>query len=1117
MRQTVIHKKTANIISVIRRSEDVSLDSDITKHTGPVLMGSSLFRSAGAESVEEKRLQACALFGSSCRPVLQRENDAGESPYDKEIQKREQEKDNSDSEYVQKKPEAFTGKNDDKEGEGAFGGSTIVSRKNIHKSEYDTEIQKSTDDSETDKYSLNRSENFKDVEIQKQETDEDIKSSSDKADENETVQKASEKGDNSTASEIQESIQAKYTVGSPDDHLEREADSTADNIVRLPEPVNETEKENKEEKLQKQSIFRKIFRKKSEPEIPVVDEETANGIEMSRGMGEPLSADVMKYMGQRFGADFSKVRVHTDNRAGKLSRKIRAQAFTIGSDIYFGEGKYNPGTTEGKRLIAHELTHTIQQGHATSKEVPPSKATRKIQRWSLEGILSAVTDYIPGYKLITVIIGKDPVTGKDVPRTGENIINGIIGLIPGGKAIFGNLQESGAIARAGQWLDQEISKLNITWTGIKALLSEAWDRISIFNSIGTNIDIVKNLFAPTYNRIAAFASAIGSKLKEFVLEGALSLAGGAGKRIMGIINKGKAVFDLIISNPIGFASNLISAVRLAINQFSKNFLTHFKNSILNWLFGTLSSAGITLPKKFDVYGIFSLVMQILGLTYQNIRAKFVKALGKNGEKIFSAVEKSVEVIKDLVTKGPASLWDHLKQFVGDLTGIIIKMVGDWVAQTIVFQAITKLASMFNPVGALIQAAIAIYNTVMFFIERASQIAQFVSSVFDSIGNIATGKIGAAANYIENAMATGMTLIISFLARFAGLGGISEKIRGVIAAIRKPINAALDKVIGFVVDKAKKVYEKIAGGIQGGIAAAKKFLFPQTTFTAGEEKHTLSVKETAGSEGVLMIASVPQPVLEFLAKYEKDKKSKISGINKELIGNIKSLINGRIKNKLAQIKKAVDKKRPESELSKLRSEYLEIQVELSEMLRQLLGKGDLKDALDKYKFEGMVGTYASMPKPTGDDMTADHQPQAAILVSVSKYDIFDETAIQDRAAKRAANGYAINLHKIRHMAGRTYGGKGDATKNEFLGKADKIVQSKKSKKKKREEIVTMLKTELNEDVKTMLNVIKKKENWIEEEELDLKDKDKKTLIKTVQSQIEAGEGTLKNQDLDSLKN
>jgi outer membrane protein OmpA-like peptidoglycan-associated protein len=87
----------------------------------------------------------------------------------------------------------------------------------------------------------------------------------------------------------------------------------------------------------------------------------------NRAGGSPLSDDVRSFMEPRFGADFSQVRVHTNSEAVQMNRAIGAQAFTHGSDVYFNAGKYDPGSTVGKELLAHELTHVVQQGGSNQR------------------------------------------------------------------------------------------------------------------------------------------------------------------------------------------------------------------------------------------------------------------------------------------------------------------------------------------------------------------------------------------------------------------------------------------------------------------------------------------------------------------------------------------------------------------------------------------------------------------------------------------------------------------------------------------------------------------------------------------------------------------------------
>jgi hypothetical protein len=100
---------------------------------------------------------------------------------------------------------------------------------------------------------------------------------------------------------------------------------------------------------------------KSADAQPEVSENLENRINSSRGLGQPLADSARKSLEPGFGSDFNDVKVHTGAEADTLSRQLKAEAFTVGKDIFFKEGRYQPETDDGKKLIAHELTHVIQQ------------------------------------------------------------------------------------------------------------------------------------------------------------------------------------------------------------------------------------------------------------------------------------------------------------------------------------------------------------------------------------------------------------------------------------------------------------------------------------------------------------------------------------------------------------------------------------------------------------------------------------------------------------------------------------------------------------------------------------------------------------------------------------
>ena len=188
-------------------------------------------------------------------------------------------------------------------------------------------------------------------------------------------------------------FQAKLTVGEPNDVYEKEADATADKVVqrlsagddKTPAPPAVQKKcadceagDQKNRQVQTKPIFdskadpmeEPLRRKEASSATPAVTPSVESGLRSSKGGGSPLPASTRKQMESGMGADFSGVRIHNDGNARQMSKDLNAQAFTHGKDIYFNSGKYDTSSTGGKHLLAHELTHVVQQGGNGIKRKP---------------------------------------------------------------------------------------------------------------------------------------------------------------------------------------------------------------------------------------------------------------------------------------------------------------------------------------------------------------------------------------------------------------------------------------------------------------------------------------------------------------------------------------------------------------------------------------------------------------------------------------------------------------------------------------------------------------------------------------------------------------------------
>jgi|GEM_PF-4773038 len=251
-----------------------------------------------------------------------------------------------------------------------------------------------------------------------------------------------------------ESIQAKSSleIGSPDDPQEKEADGVAKKVVNGEDatginssaPPLQMKATNEEATLMA----------KSENGILKGTEELQTKLDSSKGSGQALDQNVKAEMGNKMGADLSDVKIHTDHSAHEMSEGINAKAFTHGQDIYFKQGNYNTNSNEGKELLAHELTHTVQQSGGVK---------RKIQRKN-----EKLTD---AQRALIIRAGFDPET---MPEEDAEVLASILSIL-----------ETETASAEGQGLGKEKRKV-----GEYDLVTETRDRLKTISLTGKDSSLL---------------------------------------------------------------------------------------------------------------------------------------------------------------------------------------------------------------------------------------------------------------------------------------------------------------------------------------------------------------------------------------------------------------------------------------------------------------------------------------------------------------------------------------------------------------------------------------------------------------------------------------------------
>ncbi len=400
------------------------------------------------------------------------------------------------------------------------------------------------------------------------------------------------------------------------------------------------------------------------------------------------------------------------------------------------------------------------------------------------------------------VLGRNPITGEEVPRNAETLIGGFMRLI-GQEEVWTNLQRARAVERAWAWFQGALSGLLNFVSQIPTLFVQALRSLELMDIVLLPRAFVRvgSVFANFAGQFITWAGEQVFSLLQIIFEVLAPLA-------MPYIRRTSSALRTIFRDPIGFIGNLVRAGIQGFRQFGSHFLTHLRASLIGWLTGAMSGANIYIPQGFNFREIVKFVLSVLGLTWQNIRTKLVRAIGETAVR---ALETGFQLVVTLVTQGPAAAWEQIQQGISNLREMVMEQIMTFVRDRIVTAAITRLVTSLNPAGAFIQAVIAIYNTVMFFVERLRQITQVAMSFIDSMAAIASGNITAAANRVEQTMAGLLTLVISFLARLVGLGRVSDAVTNVVNRIRAPIDRALDRVVEWIRARAQALLQRVVGG------------------------------------------------------------------------------------------------------------------------------------------------------------------------------------------------------------------------------------------------------------------------------------------------------------------
>lgn len=359
----------------------------------------------------------------------------------------------------------------------------------------------------------------------------------------------------------------------------------------------------------------------------------------------------------------------------------------------------------------------------------------------------------------------------------KGLVDGLLGdLFPGLAAALNEFIDE-AVQLAQQAVDAVAETLR---NGINALVEGLRAGLNaVLDVMQAGLELASGLIQ------AALAGDWGAVIR-LLLEAVLKVIGIEPETFYGFIGRAEETFQKILDDPRAVVGHLLDAVKQGIQQFAENFLPHLQAGIIGWLTGALG-ADIQIPTEFNLMGVLDLARQIMGLTLQFIRRIAVRLIG---EENVERIEALFGYVQTLITGGWSALFEQITESLGNLRDMVLDQIKEFLVTRLVIAAITKLATMFNPVGAIVQLVLTAWNIYTFLRDNLQRMIQIVQSIVEGISNIVNGVIAPAATRIEETLANLLPIAISFLASLLGIGGIANRVRQIIDSVRDRIENAI---------------------------------------------------------------------------------------------------------------------------------------------------------------------------------------------------------------------------------------------------------------------------------------------------------------------------------------
>lgn len=339
-----------------------------------------------------------------------------------------------------------------------------------------------------------------------------------------------------------------------------------------------------------------------------------------------------------------------------------------------------------------------------------------------------------------------------------------------------------------------------------------------------------------------------------------------------LIDKASRAWDAVLAAPIRFIKTALQATLLGVGYFIRNFLSHLWFGVQGWLLNAVeqSGTGIRPPASWEPRAIFVFVLDVLGISLDHVLDLLATRIGRPAvariRSIINVLTGVWEWVAVAIREGPAGIWRMIVERLRDLGTMVLQTAVNWVMTRIIAIVGSRLAALAASAGwsAILEAVVAVYAAIKSAMEYARRILQVLITVFDTVIQIAQGVIDPAARGVESGLRLIMPVVIGFLANYAMLGGIGERIREIIDGVRTRVDAA----ILWLIDRALAAGRWLLDRLQAGVAAVTEWWRLRKPFrTAGGESHEMYFAGDERDPRPMVASHDPRPVTYRLDQFQ----------------------------------------------------------------------------------------------------------------------------------------------------------------------------------------------------------------------------------------------------------